>query len=695
MLNLNTHITINDEVMRATNLVDRFDDDDLSAIGGYVYDGYQRDKQSREKWEERTQAAMDLAMQTTSARTFPWPNASNVAFPLITIATMQFHSRAFPALVQAPDIVQYRLVGADADGSQTQRARRIGRHMSWQVMEGDRAWSEQHDRLLIIVPIVGCAFVKTYYSVAKNNNVSELVTAFDLTMDYYAKSVEDAARKTHRIPMHRNDMHSLMVTGVFRDCREEAWYKGTPAEQMSRTQARADRRTGQRPAGADDDKPFTTLEQHCWLDLDGDGYSEPYVVTIDEQSRNVLRIVTRFDREADIERLVDGTIIRITPMEYFTKYGFIPSPDGGVYDTGYGALLGPLNNSVNSIVNQLIDAGTIANTAGGFLGRGVKIRGGNYTFSPMEWKPVDSTGDDLKKSVFPLPVREPSKVSLDLLNLLIQYTNRVSGSTDTMMGENPGQNTPAQTTQTMVEQGAKIYSAIYKRIWGAMREEFRKLYVLNAIYLPEHIAYGADDAEALRSDYNGDPSLIAPVSNPIINSEADRMQRATALKQAAGTTPGYDKGAVEREYLAALHVDGVDAIYPGVDKFPPPPNPKMEIEKAKIGVKQAELEVKKNALQIQMQTFMLDLQEQARVNDATILDLRAKAALALEQAGGIKVGHEIAAFEAMIGALKSHNEAITNRVKVLAGAQQDQSGRMGQLEAEPGDQGVSQESSAG
>ena len=74
------------------------------------------------------------------------------------------------------------------------------------------------------------------------------------------------------------------------------------------------------------------VEQHCLIDLDGDGYKEPYIVTFDLGTGNMLRIVARF-RWQDIEYLgKTSKIVRIRAEEYFTKYSFIPSPDGGIYD---------------------------------------------------------------------------------------------------------------------------------------------------------------------------------------------------------------------------------------------------------------------------------------------------------------------------------------------------------------------------
>jgi chaperonin GroES len=75
------------------------------------------------------------------------------------------------------------------------------------------------------------------------------------------------------------------------------------------------------------------------------------------QSKKVLRVVARFDSDGIIKN-DKGDLVCIEPVEYYTKYGFIPNPDGGFYDIGFGHLLGPLNESVNTLINQLVDAGT-------------------------------------------------------------------------------------------------------------------------------------------------------------------------------------------------------------------------------------------------------------------------------------------------------------------------------------------------
>ena len=679
MLKLNATLTLDEKAVQAPNLCDRFDEGDLDAIGNWVFDGYNADKQSRAKWEKRTESAMDLAMQLQKEKSFPWPNCSNIAFPLVTIGAMQFHAKAYPSIIQGTDVVKMRVIGQDPDGMEHDRASRIGTHMSYQVLEEDQPWEEQHDRLLLILAIVGCCFVKTYHAPDLGHNVSELVLAKDLVINYWAKSVDDCGRKTHRVPLSRNDIRERVLSEVYRDVLDEQWYQEPARPQATTQEQRADQRTGAQPTfQPDETTPYYGLEQHCLLDLDGDGYAEPYIIVVEETTKTVLRIVSRVARIEDIDRVGSGPrkgeIISIRGEEYFTKYSFIPSPDGGIYDVGFGVLLGPLNESVNSLINQLVDAGTMSNTAGGFLGRGAKIRGGVYTFTPFGWNRVDSTGDDLRKSVFPLPVRDPSNVLFQLLGLLVNYTNRISGATDTVVGENPGQNTPAQTQQSMIEMGMKIYNAIFKRVWRAMKEEFRKLYILNSLYLSDKVYFGEKVGEIAREDYLGDPNKVVPVADPSITSDGQAMQQAMVLKQLSQSTPGYDWEVVERRLLKALKIDDLDAVYPGPKspKATPIPNPKAALEQIKQQGKQADIQAKKDML-------MAELVETHHINEAKIEELKAKAFKEMQEGGGVEAGHQIAQFNAILGAMKHQNDSIIEQVKVILedkNAEQDREATM-------------------
>lgn len=674
MLKLKGKISLSKSVIDSSNLTNRFSREDLNSIGNWVLEGFKLDLESRRAWERRTEASMDLALQVQKEKNFPWPNCSNIAFPLVTIAALQLHARAYPALIPGPDVVKMRVPGSDPSGDLGKAARRVSTHMSWQVLEEDQPWEEGQDRLLIHLPIVGTAFKKSFHCPRSGHNKSELVLAKDLVLNYWAKSVEDCPRKTHILPVFRNEIYEKCITGVYRDVLGEKWFQQAPTIQVRpENQGSDDRRGVNPPQQGDETTPFDFLEQHCSLDLDQDGYAEPYIITVERESGFVMRIVTRFDRLEDIERTPGDRLVRVNAREYFTKYGFIPSPDGGIYDLGFGVLLGPINEGVNTGINQLFDAGTWATTAGGFLGRGAKIRGGVYTAAPLEWKRVDSSGDDLRKSIVPHTVREPSAVLFQLLVLLINYANRIPGTTEMMVGENPGQNTPAYNAQEMIRQGSKIYNDIFKRVWRCMKEEFRKLYILNGVWLPSKVIF-RDGATAYREDYLLDSSQVVPAADPNMASEAERTQQAVMLKQAAASTPGYDVEEVERQFLRSIRVENLDSVYPGLEKKPPPPNIKLQLENMRL---QGKVMVAK---QQQMQ-FAAKLMEDQRVNQANIVKIEAEVVKILADVKGDAQDRQINALNTALGALKAHDESLRKRIELLLqGLELDQQGQQMQQE---------------
>lgn len=659
---MSNKLTINKDVMQAPNLCDRFTDEELATLGVLAFQGYQRDEASRSKWTARMNAAMDLAMQIQQGKNFPWAGCSNVIFPLITIAALQFSARAYTGLIQGTDIVRYRITGEDADGTLSAQADRISKHMSWQVLEEDEAWEEEHDRLLINLGIVGTNFVKSYYDGSLRHQVSELVMARDFVLDYYARSVEKCARKTHIFNLFSNEIYERVKNKTFRDVLSESWFvTGAPPPIV--TQAN-DNRTGMSPAGHENEAPFQTLEQHRFLDLDGDGYAEPYIVTLDRASQKVMRVVARWDTEEAVQR--NGKeIYCIKPTEYFTKYSFIPAPDGGIYDVGFGILLGPLNEAVNSGINQLLDSGTMQNSMGGFLGRGAKIRGGVYTMAPWEWKRVDSSGDDLRKNLVPYPERQPSAVMFSLLGLLINYTDRAAGTTDPMVGVNPGQNTPAETSRNMIEQGSQIYNVVFKRVWRSMKEEFKKRHQLNAMFLPASIKFGTGNFVIRQEDYKSNPNLVVPAADPNVTSSGMKFMQAQALRQAALSVPGYDIEVVERHFLKSMRIDGIDKFYPGPENVPPLPNPQAAVEQLKLQGKQLQFQHEKQLLIVQ-------LMEDRRVNDAKILELRAKAAAIIAQIGVDRAAVQISAFDSAMAALTAHNEMLNERIQALSGGEESE-----------------------
>jgi chaperonin GroES len=657
-MKINTEFNL-DDIVELPNIAEVLDDQTINTISYNVWKGYQADKESRSAWEKRTEDAMKLALQVAEAKSFPWPGASNVKFPLITIAALQFHARSYPVLINSDTPVQCRVYGDDPTGAKEARAHRVSQFMSYQILEQDTNWEAEMDRVLISQPIVGCAFKKSYFDPILKHNVSENILAKDFVVNYWTKHLDTSPRITHVQYFSKNDIYEREARGLFCEMKD-IMPASVPESSLMLAQNKAQGMT--MPESIDDSTPYEILEQHTFIDFDGDGYAEPYIVWMRRDTKQVLRIVARYFTTS-IERDEDGKILRITPETYFTKFPFIPSPDGGFYDLGFGVLLGPLNQSIDTILNQLIDCGTMANTAGGFLSRGIKLRGGNYNFAPLEWKHVDTTGDDLRKGIVPLPVREPSQVLYTLLNLLINYGERIGGSVDILTGQNPGQNTAAETTRTMAEQGMKIFSGIFKRTYRSLKDEFRKLYRLNQLYLVGIEDYNSDTGQNFidADDFSGPVSDVRPAADPNIVSDVQRVQQAQALLQLASSTPGMNMYEVQKNYLKAMKVNNIDMVLPdpkGPNAIKPGPSEKIQIEQMKMQTKQADQ-------QMQFKLAMMKLMKDVEINQAKIHKLEADAILAVEQAGGVRTGQDIAMLDAQIGAARAHNEGIQTALKTM------------------------------
>lgn len=708
------------DIVESPNVAGKLSKDERNAIGTWVLNNYAKDLYSRMEWDQRNSEAMKLALQMVEVKNFPWTNCANVKFPLVTIAALQFLAR-ISILTKGRKPVKMETVGADFDGTKGRRAGRISDHMSYQIVDEDMNWMNEDEKAKFSASLVGSAIKKSFFDPVFGRNVTEHVPAQDFVWDYHAKHIDTCNRFTHYYTMSANKVAERIRRGLFLDIDMDR-----PAATPSTTnllQKTADDIEGTRDAAEPED--FEWLEQHNWMDLDGDGYAEPYVMIVRKDTGEVARIVACFLDEGDVYRKndyqvrkiegkalalqdmteksklekeahrlsedPDNVIVRIQRTKYFTQYVFIPSPDGGNLGLGLGALLGPVNETVNTLMNQLIDAGTMSNNAGGFLGRGVKMKGGKMSFDPFEWKPVDSTGDDLRKNIFPLPVREPSNVLFQLLGILIEFGQKVGSATDIMTGTSPGQNTPAETSRNTIEQGMMLFSGIYARMYRSFREELNVLYGLNKLFLHTSPKFfeltEGPDAILAPDDYDGGVMRIFPSADPSAVSSEQRKQKIDKLAQAAMSPLGakWDKDVVSKMWLEANEYSDVDLIMPdpkGPKAIQPPQDPKAAI-------KQAELAQKQKQHEDEMQLAIAELQDKKELTGAKVIQLQAQAAKLAAEAQGVESGHMIAAIEMQIGAAKLEHEKSTAALQgmlkmhelVLKKREMDHNEKMDKIEA--------------
>lgn len=536
------------------NLAFEIDEDELTRLGRTVVDEYEMDLQSRkdEGWDEKNSAAIKLAMQVKEEKTYPWPHAANIKYPLITTAAIQFAARAYPAIVDGWNVVKGKVLGQSTE-EKRDRAERIGQHMSWQLLEEMPEWEADTDQLLHLLPITGTMVRKTWFDPVLGRNRSEIIFPDKIVVNYFAKAV--CPRITQVMDYYPHEVLERVRSGSWAEITLELH--------------------------EDTNEPECFLEQHRLWDMDGDGYPEPYIVTVHKETGKVVRVVARYDEDG-VKLSGNGEVIQIEPIDYFTKYVFIPSLDGSWYGTGFGTLLNSLNETINATINQLLDAGHLSNMQGGFIGNGVSIKSGNMTFRPGEWKKVQTDAGSLKDSIVPMPVREPSAVLFSLLGMMVEAAKDITATKDILTGETQQSNQPVGTTLAMIEQGLKVFTAIYKRIHRALKQELAQIYRLNRLYLTDEAYFNFQDVEGVvaRTDYDTKDIGVIPVSDPTVVTDMQRLGRAQFLMQFIGN-PLLDQRAIVERVLSAAAIPDIKTLMPE-PQGPPPPDPKAIEAMAKV-----------------------------------------------------------------------------------------------------------------
>jgi len=464
------------EIFSLTNLAEILDEDTVKTLGKDLLHLIEGDIESRKGWLSRMDAAMRLAVQVVEKKNTPWENASNVKVPVVTNACIQFQSRALTALVDSSQPVRCKVLGKDKSQSKLARAIRVQNYMSWQLLHDMEEWEDDMDRLLFVLAMLGVCYKKTHYSPHLKRIVSDIILPQDLIINYDAKNFYEA-RKTERIEVSKNEVFELKAEGLWLDVDVEF---ERPANDPNKER---DNAKGLVQTQNVEDTPMYGYECHCLVDLDSDGYKEPYVVTMDNKG-TIVRITPRFEEE-DIITDDKGNLIKIEAENYFTQYIFIPDPHSSVSGIGYGVLLGPNNEAVNTMINQLIDASTKSVMGGGFIGRGARLKGGRLKLAMGQYTHVPVSGDDLRKNIVDAPVPKPDPTMFQLAVFLMNQAESTGSLTDMMQGQNPGQNQKVGTTMAVLEEGMKVYQSIHRRLHRAFSRELVQLYKLNRMFFNE------------------------------------------------------------------------------------------------------------------------------------------------------------------------------------------------------------------
>lgn len=567
--------------IESKNIAELLDERELEKISGQLCEEIQNDENSRSEWSNQMKQALAIARQDIQGKSYPWHNASNVKIPLILNGCIQFNSRIGPEIIQGNKIVNVSVMRPDPTDEISNIAYKQSRHMSYQLIEIVKNWIPDTDKLLMTLPLLGTVYRKTYFDSIRRKPRVDLCLPDDIVLDQSCSALEYADRITHKLELSTNQIIERMRAGIYKEYQIEDLLQ-SQLKDMSQKFDEKNIASQQSNTNISKNIPQSCCECHCWLDLDDDDYLEPYIVLFHEASKKVLRIKARYDEKSWIKD--SSKIVGIEAKNYFTDYHFMPSPDGAFMGLGFGQFLYPLNEAVNSITNKLIDAGHLANLQCGFISRALKVSKGSESFEPGEWKLVNSsTGQSLSNSIMPLPVKEPSQTLFNLLQFLLQSARELASTSEPMQGQLPPPNTPATTVLAVLQQGQKVYSSVFHRLYQGLKKEYEKLYDLNAQYLPASETYklAKESGMVERKQYDKKEYGVFPVADPNIASDTERLTKLQALWNIKDD-PNINEREVVTRYVELLRIpDPEKVINPPPDpNAPPPPEAQLVMAKA-------------------------------------------------------------------------------------------------------------------
>ena len=552
------------------NLAEDMDKKMLNKLANRLITEYKEDRDSRQDWEKAYVEGLDLLGFRYQDQTKPFQGASGVTHPLLAEAVTQFQAHAYKELLPATGPVRTQVIG-DATIETEQQAQRVEDFMNYMLMDRMEEYTPDFDQLLFYLPLSGSAFKKVYFDEVLQRAVSKFIPSEDLVVPYYATDLKDCERITHVLKMSENDVIKNQRAGFYRNIDLKMATEPNPSD----IKKKYSQIEGIRPAAYTDNQ-YSILEMHVDLDLDefvlpakqddtmDKNVKVPYIVTIDEGSQEILSVYRNWDMRDPLK----------TRKDYFVHFKFLPGL--GFYGFGLIHMIGGLSRSATTALRQLLDAGTLSNLPAGFKARGLRIRDDDQPFQPGEFRDVDAPGGNIKDQFQLLPFKEPSTVLYQLMGYCVEAGQRFATIADMQVGDG-NQQAAVGTTIALLERGSRVMSAIHKRCFYSMRNEFRLLADIFKTYLPPVYPYAVHNADRFVKVKDFDDRVdVIPVADPNIFSLSQRITLANETLRVAMSAPEiHDVREAYRRVYRALGVQNIDEL---LKPEPPmiPKDPAME-----------------------------------------------------------------------------------------------------------------------
>ena len=535
------------------NLAEEMDEEILEGLAQEYLDFIDVDQESRKQRDKQYEEGLrrtGLGKDAPGGATFD--GASKVVHPVMAEACVDFAASSSKELLPPDGIVRSNVKG-QADRLKEETASRKVDFLNWQLTEQIPEYRDEMEQLLTQLPLGGSQFLKWRWESEQKRPTCEWVPIDNILLPYASTNFYTAQRVTEVQDITEDTFMQRVDAGIYRDIDTE-YTSDAPLTEQTRSQKANDKIEGKEEPSKNIDGLRRVYEITCFMRLDDDaetdGARAPYILTIDETTSKVIGLYRNW--EANDEKM--------EKLDWYVEFKFIPWR--GAYAIGLPHLIGGLAAALTGALRALLDAAHINNSQTLLKLKGGRIGGQSDRIEPTQVVEIEGAPgvDDVRKLAMPMPFNQPSSVLFNLLGWLTDAAKGVVSTAEEKIGQ-ANNNMPVGTAQALIEQGAKVFSAIHARLHRSQAKSLAIVSRINHWYLDEMDNQSGSEIQVRDFAANND---VRPVSDPNIFSETQRVAQNQALLQMATSAPPgmFDVRAVYRRVLGQLKIPAIDEVLP-------------------------------------------------------------------------------------------------------------------------------------
>lgn len=514
------------------NLAETLDPTDLNALSSQLIEEIRQDKVDRaERDKQQAEGIRRTGLGDDAPGGSAFPGSSRTVHPMLSKGCVDFASRAIREIVQPQGIVKDFIPGTP-NKQRIEKAKRQSAYMNWQLKQQMPEFRSELEQLLTQLGLGGSQYLFFVYDHVKKRPVPAFWPIDDVLLPFAANNFYTSDRVTMVERITQIEFDRRVRAGIYRDVAKSA---SVLLPDTTESEKASEKIEGKSPSSMNEDGIREIFRVFTYADLEGDDL-RPYWIELDSSSHEILSVVRNWEME-------DQTF---QPMHWLIDFTFIPWR--GAVGIGLTHLIGSLSASATGAIRALLDSAHINNLPTLLKLKGSAASGQSLNLNAAGVTEVSGgvNSDDIRKLIMAIPFNPPSVVLLQLLGYLGEEADSVVRTTFEKLTESGRPDMPVGTTLALIEQGMKVISAIYLRLYDSMTRVVQVLHRINRMYLTDQlIKEQLGEQVALARDFKG-PLDVIPVADPEIFSDAQRFAQIQMVAQRAAMYPQlYDARKVE------------------------------------------------------------------------------------------------------------------------------------------------------